>query len=413
MEKRAKGLILGDRIIWVVIVFLSFISLIEVYSSIGKAAYDHGWSISATVVKHVVIVVVSYILMIGISHVPFKWFSGMSKLGFWLCLIMMGVMAVIAVSGKITGTADGHAASRWLDNIPIIGQFQPSEIAKFVLLIFLARQISKYRDSLKDRDTFKKLILPVGVISALIFPENFSTAALVFFSCLVLMYVGGVNKKYLLWTLAVVVALVVVFLLCSFVFKLSVFRSETWVNRINDWLNSDKDAITQTNIAKIAIASGGLPGVGIGNTVQGRYLNESHTDFIYSVITEEMGLVWVVLIIAAYIIFFIRCMSVSRNCDSFFGQLAVAGLGFIITFQAMINMGVATGYLPVTGQTLPLVSYGGTSYVLTCCAIGVILSVSNHNNKKKRLAQQQDVKIEQSETEDTNTENNTQNESDN
>ena len=413
MEKRTKSLILGDRIIWVVIVFLSFISLIEVYSSIGKAAYDHGWSISATVVKHVAIVVVSYIFMIGISHVPFKWFSGMSKLGFWLCLIMMGVMVVVSVSGRITGAVDGHAASRWLDDIPIIGQFQPSEIAKFVLLIFLARQISKYRESLKDFDTFKKLLLPVGVIAILIFPENFSTAALVFLACMVLMYVGGVNKKYLLWTFLLVAGAVALFLILCFVLKIELFRSETWVNRINDWLNSDKDAVTQTNIAKIAIASGGLPGVGIGNTVQGRYLNESHTDFIYSVITEEMGLVWVLLIIAAYLIFFIRCMSVARNCDSFFGQLTVAGLGFLITFQAMVNMGVATGYLPVTGQTLPLVSYGGTSYVLTCCAVGVILSISNHNIKKKRLANQQVVETEQTETEDINTENNTENESDN
>ena len=217
MEKRTKSLILGDRIIWVVIVFLSFISLIEVYSSIGKAAYDHGWSISATVVKHVAIVVVSYIFMIGISHVPFKWFSGMSKLGFWLCLIMMGVMVVVSVSGRITGAVDGHAASRWLDDIPIIGQFQPSEIAKFVLLIFLARQISKYRESLKDFDTFKKLLLPVGVIAILIFPENFSTAALVFLACMVLMYVGGVNKKYLLWTFLLVAGAVALFLILCFV----------------------------------------------------------------------------------------------------------------------------------------------------------------------------------------------------
>lgn len=405
-------MILGDRIIWVVIVFLSLISLIEVYSSIGKAAYDHGWSISATVVKHVAIVVVSYIFMIGISHVPFKLFSSMSRLGFWLCLIMMVVMFVISIYGRFSGITDGHAASRWLD-IPIIGQFQPSEIAKFILLIFLARQISKYRDSLKDWDTFKKLMVPVVVIPTLIFPENFSTAALVFLSCLVLMYVGGVNKKYLLRTFLLVAGAVALFLILCFVLKIELFRSETWVNRIDEWLNDDKDAITQTNIAKIAIASGGITGVGIGNTVQGRYLNESHTDFIYSVITEEMGLLWVLLIIAAYLIFFIRCMSVSRNCDSLFGQLTVAGLGFLITFQAMVNMGVATGYLPVTGQTLPLVSYGGTSYVLTCCAIGVILSISNHNNKKKRLAKQQVVKTEQTETEDTNTENNTENESDN
>ena len=399
MEKRTKQLILGDRIIWVVIVLLSLVSLIEVYSSIGKAAYDHGWNVYATVFKHVAIVVGSYVAMIAISHVPFKMFSGMSRVGIWLCVLMMAVMFVISIYGKLSGSTDGHAASRWLD-IPVIGQFQPSEIAKYILLIFLARQISKYRDSLKELSTFKRLMVPVLCISIFIFPENFSTAALVFLSCLVLMYVGGVNNKYILWTLLLSAALVGIFLLCSFVFELSIFRSETWVNRINDWLNDDKDAITQTNIAKIAIASGGITGVGIGNTVQGRYLNESHTDFIYSVITEELGLIVVLLLIVLYVIFFIRCMSISKNCDSLFGQLTVAGLGFLIFLQALVNMGVATGYLPVTGQTLPLISYGGTSYVLTCCAIGVILSVSNHN-KKRKLAQQQDVEPEQTEPEQT------------
>ncbi|MBR0072332.1 MAG: FtsW/RodA/SpoVE family cell cycle protein [Bacteroidales bacterium] len=410
MGKRAKQLVLGDRTIWVLVVLLSLVSLVEVYSSIGKAAYDHGWNIWATVFKHVVIVALSYVIMIAISHVPFKWFSSLSRLGFWLCFGMMALMFVIALSGKITGSSSGHAASRWLDDIPVIGQFQPSEIAKFVLIIFLARQISKYRESLKEWSTFKSLMFPVVAISAFIFPENFSTAALVFLSCMVLMYVGGVNKKYLLWTMLFVVLAVGAFLLCSFVFELSVFRSETWVNRINDWLNSDKDAITQTNIAKIAIASGGLTGNGPGNTVQGRFLNESHTDFIYSVITEELGLIVVLAIIAIYIIFFVRCMSVSRNCDSFFGQLTVAGLGFLITLQAMVNMGVATGYLPVTGQTLPLVSYGGTSYVLTCSAIGVILAVSSHN-KKRQLANKQAEQTEQTEQTETNIE--SQNESNN
>ena len=224
MEKRTKQLILGDRIIWVVIVLLSLVSLIEVYSSIGKAAYDHGWNVYATVFKHVAIVVGSYVAMIAISHVPFKMFSGMSRVGIWLCVLMMAVMFVISIYGKLSGSTDGHAASRWLD-IPVIGQFQPSEIAKYILLIFLARQISKYKDSLNDFSTFKRLMIPVVCISIFIFPENFSTAALVFISCMALMFVGGVRKKYVFLTLAFVGVLVAIFLLCSFVFELSLFSS--------------------------------------------------------------------------------------------------------------------------------------------------------------------------------------------
>ncbi len=387
MGTTANKIIRGDKIIWVVIVFLSIISLIEVYSSIGKAAYDHGWSVTGTVFRHIRIVLISYVIMIVISHMRFKLFSSLSRPGYYLCLALMGAMFALSVYGKMSGAGGGHAANRWLDNIPIIGQFQPSEIAKYVLLIYLARQISKYRDSLKEKETFKKLMIPVVLISALIFPENFSTAALVFLACMVLMYLGGVNRKYLFGTLAVVVGGVAVFLVACFVFEIDLFRSETWVNRINDWLNNDKDALTQTNMAKIAIASGGLTGCGIGNTVQGRFLNESHTDFIYSVITEELGFLWALVIILAYVIFFIRCMSISQSCRSMFGQLVTAGLGVVIFLQALINMGVATGYLPVTGQTLPLISYGGTSYVLTCCAIGVILAVS-HKNKIESLKEQ-------------------------
>ena len=397
MTTGSKKLVIGDRILWVVIVFLSIISLIEVYSSIGKAAYDHGWSVNATVLKHIAIVVASYCVIVAVSHVPFKWFSRLSQPGYYISLLMMIVMFGLSLFSKLSGASDGHAAFRWF-NIPVIGQFQPSEIAKFILLIYLARQISKYRDSLNELDTFKKLMRPVVIVSVLIFPENFSTAAIVFMACMVLMYLGGVNRKYLFSTLTIVVVAVVLFLLCCFTFKIELFRSETWVNRIDEWLNSDKSAITQTNLAKIAIAIGGITGRGIGNTVQGRFLNESHTDFIYSVITEELGLLWALLIILAYVIFFIRCINISRGCDSIFGQLATAGLGFIIFFQALINMGVATGYLPVTGQTLPLISYGGTSYILTSSAIGVILAVSRKNKmdslKKQIVDDNNETEIE-------------------
>ncbi len=384
MAIAAKNIFRGDRSVWVVIIFLSIISLIEVYSSLGKAAYDHGWSVTWTMFRHLRIVLVSYLIMIGISHLRIKWFYKLSRPGYLLCFVLMGVMIVMSFYGHMSDSASGHAANRWLDNIPLIGQFQPSEIAKYVLLVYLARQLTKYRDSLKDKETFKRLMIPVLLIAGMIFPENFSTAALVFVACVVLMFLAGVNRRYLFTTVGVILGAVTLFLIVCVVFDLELFRSSTWVNRIDEWWSDDKDQPTQTNMAKIAIASGGLTGAGPGNTVQGRFLNESHTDFIYSVIIEEMGGFVGVLILLAYLFFFIRCMIISKNCSSLFGQLLVLGLGFVIFLQAMINMSVATGYFPVTGQTLPLVSYGGTSYVLTCTAIGIILAVS-HKNKIDKL----------------------------
>ncbi|MBP5758799.1 MAG: FtsW/RodA/SpoVE family cell cycle protein [Bacteroidales bacterium] len=398
----------GDSVLWVVMIILSIISLIEVYTAIGKAAYDHDWSVTSTVLKHIGIVLLSYIAMVAVSRLKLRVFEKLAPLGNAMCVVLLLLVFVVYFYGKFSGgSTDGHAAQRWL-NIPVIGQFQPSEIAKYVLIIYLASRISKFRDTLGELDTFKKLILPVILVSGLIFPENFSTSALVFLSCVILMYVGGVNRKYLGITILIVIGVVSVFLIAAFVFKIEFFRAGTWVNRITDWLNNDKEAFTQTNQAKIAIASGGFTGRGIGNTIQGRFLNESHTDFIYSVIVEEMGTLMGIFVIFLYLVFFLRCLSISRNCSSMFGQLTVAGLGIIIAMQAFINMGVAVGYLPVTGQTLPLISYGGTSYLFTCCAIGVILAVS-HKNKLEAIEANNTAEKK----DNNNDENNTDNESNN
>lgn len=411
MAITAKKLFRGDKIIWVVIVILSLLSAIEVYSSLGKAAYDHGWSVYGTIFRHLRIVLISYAVMILISHLQLNLIKKLSLWGFVLCVGLMLILVGMAFVSMVRGASGGHAAFRWIDDIPIIGQFQPSEIAKYMVIIFLSSMLVKYRDKLKEPGTFKRLMFPVVLISGLIFPENFSTSALVFISCMVLMFLAGVNYKYLLWTFLIVLGLVGVFLFLCFVLDLELFRSSTWVKRIDEWLSPEKDKLTQTNIAKIAIAVGGgrIFGRGIGNTVQGRFLNESHTDFIYSVITEEMGILFALAIIALYVWFFIRCMAISRNSSTMFGQLVVAGLGFLIFLQALINMGVATGYLPVTGQTLPLISYGGTSYVLTCSAIGVILAVSHRN----KIDSMETTSEKQTETEDNNTENTTEDESNN
>ena len=165
-----KKMTRGDSVLWVVMIILSIISLIEVYTAIGKAAYDHDWSVTSTVLKHIGIVLLSYIAMVAVSRLKLRVFEKLAPLGNAMCVVLLLLVFVVYFYGKFSGgSTDGHAAQRWL-NIPVIGQFQPSEIAKYVLIIYLASRISKFRETLGELDTFKKLILPVILVSGLIFP---------------------------------------------------------------------------------------------------------------------------------------------------------------------------------------------------------------------------------------------------
>ena len=393
MDNSAKKHLLGDKVIWIVLVILSLVSLVEVYSSIGKFAYDKEINTIFLFVKHLGIICVTYVAMILISRINYHYFARLSQLGYYISVAaLIATFAIYMIFGSSKG------AGRWLE-IPGFGQFQPSEIAKFILIVYTARMIAKAKDTIKEPNTFKKLMFPIVLIPALIFPQNFSTASILFVSCFIMLFLGNVNTKY--WfRVAGLGAIVTIVAFCVMINKVEnekqateasnsgveMFRNDTWTQRIIDWRDDDKKVNTQINTARKAIATGYITGVLPGNTIQGRLLSESHNDFIYAIIIEELGFIGGVGILFLYSVLFFRCIIIARNCDSTFGALTASGLGLLIYLQALINMGVAVGYLPVTGQTLPFISYGGSSYFFKGCAIGIIQSIcQSSKNKEENL----------------------------
>lgn len=355
----------GDKIIWVVFLLLSTISLVAVYSSIGLYAYSmHGAGPTGLFLKHFVIVAATYVVIILLSRVNYRLFSRFAMLGYWVSLVLLAVM--LALQG------------RWL-RLPVIGQFQPSEIAKVVLIIFVARMLALKKEQVKELGTFLMLLIYIAPVVLLVLPENFSTAALIFLSAYLVMLFGGVSRRY--WWRLMIVAVAVVGVAMFVMLKTGessdvLERSETWVNRVDRWIHPNPDELSQENMAKMAIARGGVVGVGIGNTIHARLVTQAHNDFIYAIIIEETGMLGGIVVFLLYSFFYFRCIRLAWRCQGRFGALTVAGLGTMIYLQALVNMSVAVGVLPVTGQTLPFISYGGTAYLFLGCALGVIQSVA-------------------------------------
>ncbi len=367
----------GDKTIWVVFFLLSIVSLLAVYSSIGLYAYSAFASKTPTTLflRHMLIVAVTYVVVAALSHVNYRYFSRFAVLGYWAAIVLLVVMLALN-------------QGRWV-RIPVIGQFQPSEIAKVVLIIFVARLLALKKDNAGELGLFLMLLVYISAVVVLVLPENFSTAALIFLSAYLVMYFGGVNKKYW-WRLFLVgVVLVIGFLAVSYYkyeksladsganTELAIERQATWGHRVYSWINPKADELTQENMARMAIARGGVARLGIGTTVHARLMTQAHNDFIYAIIIEETGMVGGLFVFVLYSIFFFRCVKVTRRCKGRFGALTVAGLGTMIYLQALVNMSVAVGVLPVTGQTLPFISYGGTAYLFLGCALGVIQSVAS------------------------------------
>lgn len=386
--KNAKSFIRGDKIIWVVLILLSLISLIEVYSSIGKFAYDTGkfaqnidLSTFFLLFKHFAIICATYLVIVFISHINYQKFEQLASVGYIISIILLAAALILYISGY-----SSKAAGRWIE-IPFLGQLQPSEIAKYLLILFMARFLANSQDTIKEKKTFWIALGIIALVACPIFPQNLSTAGIIAVCCFIMMFLGNINKKY--WIiLAGIAATIFVIGLNTLgeqygtgtLKKDEVMRTATWGGRISEWLNDDLEANTQRNIALRAIAMGGLTGNHPGSTIQGRLLSESHNDFIYAIIIEELGSIGGLLILLLYTILFYRCVVIAGKSNNLFKILTVSGLGLSIYLQALINMGVAVGYLPVTGQTLPFISYGGTSYLLSGCAVGVIQSIA-HSNK--------------------------------
>jgi cell division protein FtsW len=370
----------GDMVIWAVVFFLSLISVMAVYSATNNLAYtEKSGHAEFYLLKHSIIIVLGWGLIYMTHKVPHHYFSRIAQILMWLAIPLLVITLVAGTSV--------NQASRWL-TVPVINiSFQTSDLAKLALIAYLARQLSKRQESMGDfKEGFLHLIWPILLICALILPANFSTAAVLFATSLVVLFIGRVNFLYpsgLVGSIIVAGAVTVVVALSlpeDIVVK--VFpRFPTWKARIETFTSTDKspataDANYQTEQAKIAIAQGGITGVGPGNSVQRNRLPSAYADFIYAIIIEEWGFIGGFSILFLYLILLFRGLRIVHKGTTIFGTLLAFGCMFSLIFQAFINMAVAVNLFPVTGQPLPLLSMGGTSIWFTSIAIGMILSVS-------------------------------------
>jgi cell division protein FtsW len=363
----------GDKVIWTVVLLLSLLSILVVYSSVIALAYRYkGGDTSSYLIKHVFIVGSGVLLMYFIHKVKYAYFSRISQLAIF-------VAAPLLLYTLVNGVAAGDA-SRWLAIPGTSLTFQTSDFAKLALITYVARMLSIKQNQIKDFKTgFLPIVIPVGIICALILPANFSTAALLFMTCFVLMFIGRMNAKHLLLLMGSGVFVAGIIVVLIFNFPNAIPRGATWKARIENFSKGDSESNFQAEQAKIAIATGGIIGQGPGNSVQRNFLPQASSDFIFAILIEEWGLVTAIVIVFLYLILLFRGVRLAIKTERTFGSLLAIGLTFSLVFQAMINMAVAVNLFPVTGQPLPLVSMGGTSIWFTSIALGMILSVSRES----------------------------------
>jgi cell division protein FtsW len=363
----------GDKTIWAIVAALAIFSFMPVYSASTNLVYVVGsGSTFGYLLKHMVLLIMGFAIIYGVHKIPYRYFSGGS-------VLMLPIVIVLLVFTLSQGTMIGGAnASRWI-RIPFVGiGFQTSTLAGLVLMVFVARYLAKNKEKeIKFKESLLQLWVPVSIVLVLILPANFSTTAILFVMILGLVFMGGYPLKYIGFILGVGILALAFFVLITKAFPDAMpNRVQTWQNRIESFSSAEGKEAYQVEKAKIAIVTGGSLGVGPGKSVQKNFLPQSSSDFIYAIIVEEYGLLGAVLIVFVYFLLLFRVFVVLKKSTTIFGTLLVIGVGVPIVFQAIINMAVATNLFPVTGQTLPLISSGGTSIWMTCFALGMILSVS-------------------------------------
>lgn len=366
----------GDRVLWALVAIVAVFSFMPVYSASTNLVYVVGnGSTMGHLVKHAALLFMGFAIMFGVHKIPYRYFSGGA-------VLLYPVVIVLLIYTLSQGTTIGGAnASRWI-RVPIVGVgFQTSTLAALVLMVYVARYLAKNKDKeIQFKSSFFQLWVPVGLALLLILPANFSTTAILFFMILVLVYLGGYPVKYILSIIGVGLTMLVIFVLIAKAFPDAMpNRVNTWQSRIESFSDPNQQEGYQVEKAKIAIATGGLSGKGPGKSVQKNFLPQSTSDFIFAIIIEEYGLIGGLAILGFYFMLLMRILVAAKKAGTVFGTMLVISIGIPIIFQAMINMAVATNLLPVTGQTLPLISSGGTSIWMTCFGLGIILSVSSAN----------------------------------
>jgi cell division protein FtsW len=368
LTKRIKG----DKVIWAVVILLSVVSLLAVYSSTGTLAYKYkAGNTEYYMIKHFFILIFGFVLMYAAHRVKYTYYSRIFQIALFIAIPLL-ILTLFAGLNL-------NDAKRVLP-LPFNLTFQTSDLAKLTLIMYLARLLSKKQEKIKGFKTaFVPLMLPVLIVCSLILPANFSTAALLFVTCLVLMFIGRVNMTYILSLIGIGIVTLGIFI--AILYNMpgeKQGRLWTWKNRIESFVNQkqNSEGNYQVEQSKIAIASGGIIGKGPGNSTQRNFLPHPYSDFIFAIIVEEYGLVGASIIILLYLIIFFRAVRIVTKIPKNFGTFLTIGVSFNLVFQALINMAVAVNLLPVTGQPLPLISMGGTSIWFTSLSIGIILSVS-------------------------------------
>ncbi len=393
----------GDKVLWVILAALAIVSLLVVYSSTASMAYRKaGGDTAHYFMNQLKFIGIGFLVVYVVHRINYQVYARFARLGF---LVALGMMALTFVAG-----VNLNDASRWI-RIPGVGlTFQPSDFLKVTLVMVLAQQLAQRqtviqkipilpqlsvsgwtKNGKKNREilfgTTLPLLLPVVLACGAIFFSNFSTSAITFFTCWVMLYIGRVQVREL-WRLVGIV-IVVIALALAFMSAAGVGRAETWMNRLKDYVGIKTEQVEeksddnlQVEQAKIAIASGGIFGKGPGNSTQRANLPHSYSDFAYAFIVEEYGVVGAVVVLVLYLWIFFRTILIFQKCGTAFPSLLVLGLGLMIVMQALVNMMVSVNLFPVTGQTLPLISLGGSSLLFTSLALGMILGVSRQTQER-------------------------------
>ncbi|HXB44231.1 MAG TPA: putative peptidoglycan glycosyltransferase FtsW [Puia sp.] len=401
----------GDKVIWAAAVMLALVSLLAVYSSTGLLAYRmYKGNNEIYLFKQLAFIFIGVLIIYFAHQVNYTIYS---KVALILFLISIPLLVYTLFFGVKL-----NEGSRWI-RLPIINlTFQTSDLAKLALFMYLSRLLSKKQAVIKDfRKGFLPLIIPVAIVCMLIAPANLSTALLVGATSMMLMFIGRVKGKHLLLTIGIALIPVAILILAAVLRHKSssdatekpktenragiLVRVDTWINRVESFVYGGKENNSednyQVNQAKIAIAKGGWIGLGPGNSQQRNFLPHPYSDFIYAIIIEEYGLVGGAIIICIYLLFLFRSIRIYKRCPFAFGAFLALGLSFTLMIQALANMAVNVNLFPVTGVTLPLVSMGGSSFLFTCLAIGILLSVARNVEQLEGDKKLQEVEPEQGE----------------
>ena len=375
----------GDKVIWAIVILLTLVSILVVYSSIGSLAYKMNKSTESYLFKQITFIALGVLIIYFAHRVNYTIYSRVATILFLLSIPLL--FYTLKFGSSI------NDANRWI-KLPVINMtFQTSDLAKLALFMYISKQLSRKQNVIKNfKKGFLPLIIPVIIICLLIAPANLSTALLVGGTALMLMFIGRVKTRHILLVVGAALLPLIFLILVSKSYYdkeqnktkelpsvLTFGRMPTWIKRVQDFMYADKaEASYQVQQAKIAIAKGGWFGKGPGKSEQRNFLPHPYSDFIYAIIIEEYGLLGGAIIMFIYLLFLFRSIRLFQRCPYAFGAFLAVALSFTLVIQAMVNMAVNVNVFPTTGVTLPLVSMGGSSLWFTCFAIGIILSVARN-----------------------------------